>query len=120
MRGGRPWEGVFVILSIISFLLIAAQAADDDLGWEMDFDDPLHDPFQTFTIPEFGAEMTPPGKILNSSRETNAGAEPAGGQLLVIEDLSYMRPASNSSEKEERYRWANFSIELPEGWDPAL
>ncbi|MDD2637484.1 MAG: hypothetical protein WCY97_05975 [Methanothrix sp.] len=101
-------------------MLIAAQAADDDLGWEMDFDDPLHDPFQTFTIPEFGAEMTPPGKILNSSRETNAGAEPAGGQLLVIEDLSYMRPASNSSEKEERYRWANFSIELPEGWDPAL
>ena len=83
----------------------------------MDFSDQFSMP----PIPGFGSEMSLDGATPNPSRETDLGAELARGRRLAIEDLSSLRPDLKSGDEGEgRYRGANFSFELPAGWNAAL
>jgi hypothetical protein len=118
MRGLRA---VFVVFAIVSFLLISASGADEGLRWaKMDFADQFSMP----PIPAFGSEMSLDSAISDLSRETKVGGELARGRRLVIDDLSPLRSDSKGGEEEveeeERYRGANFSFELPPGWNAAL
>lgn len=119
MGGVRPSGGVFVggtvvLLAVVSFFLVLASGADEDLIWKLEFDDAFVAP----PIPGFGLEMGLDGEVSNPSDEANFGTERTRGHRLVMEDLSDLRPGSRSGEVgEERYRGTNFSLEIPPGWD---
>jgi len=115
MRGLRA---VFVVFAIVSFLLIPAAGADEELRWtKMDF----ADQFSMLPIPAFGPEMSLDGAISDPSSETEVGGGLARGRRFVIDDLSTLRPDPKGGEEGgERYRGANVSFELPPGWNAAL
>ena len=104
------------IFFLAFFFLLSPSGADEVLRWEMGFDDQ----FQMPPIPGFESEMSLPGVTPNLSLDADAGAEPTGGRRLVLEDLTALRPDSTSwEEDEERCHRANFSFELPPGWNAA-
>jgi hypothetical protein len=101
------------VLALALFVLVPSSGAIVGFSWEMDFEDQ----FQMPPIPGFGSEMSLPEEISNLSDETDVSTEPTGGRRLVMEDLSPLRPDSNSGEEDdERYHRANFSFELSPGW----
>jgi hypothetical protein len=112
----RGLGAFFVVFAVVSFLPIPASVADEGFRW-MDFPDQFSMP----PIPGFGSEMSLDGAISGLSRETEVGGGPARGRRLSIGDLSSLRPDPKGGEDEvERYRGANFSFELPPGWNAAL
>lgn len=107
------------MLTIVSFFFIPTSGAQESSDWDLDFGDLL----ELNLDPNFGADMNLnedlADEISNDSYDTNGTAEPALGQLLVMEDLSALLPDSNrTGEDENRHRGANFSFELPPGWKP--
>lgn len=115
MGGWRPLKRVLAALAIVivTIFLIPASGDDEELVWKMEFTD-------QFSIPGFGSEMSLDGKIPDISTATAAGSELASGRRLSTEDLFQLRLDPKNVEEEERYRVANFSIELPPGWNATL
>ncbi len=108
--GGAFFGGAVVLLATVSFFLVSASGADEELIWKLEFDDAFLPP----QVPRFGPETGLDGP----SVEMDEIREPGLGRRLVMEDLSDLRPGSRSGEVgEERYRGANFSFEIPPGWD---
>jgi hypothetical protein len=117
MWGWRPLKRDLVALAIaiVTFVLIPASGADEELIWKMEME--FTDQFSMLPIPGFGSEMSLDGEIPDLSTAADVG-ELARGQRLFIEDLLPLRPDSESGDEGvERYRVANFSIELPSGWN---
>ncbi len=105
------------MLAIVSFLFIPTSGAEEGFDWDVNFGDL----FELNLDPNFGAEVNPEdnfaGNMLNGSYNTNATAEPALEQRLVMEALPALLPDSNTTDEEEdRFLGANFSFELPPGW----
>jgi hypothetical protein len=106
--------GGLVILVVALFFIVPPSVAEEGFSWEMNF----ADQFQMPRIPSIGSEMSLPGETSNLSGETDVRTEPTMGRRLVMEDLSPLRPDSKRREEEiDRYRRANFSFELPPGWN---
>ena len=106
---------VALAIAIVTFVLIPASGADEELVWKMEFTDQ----FSMLPIPGFGSDTSLDGEASDLSMATGSG-ELASGQRLSIEDLFQLRLDPKNVEEEDRYRGANFSIELPPGWNATL
>jgi hypothetical protein len=108
-------RAVFVVFAIVSLFFIPVPGADEVFSW-VDFSDQFSMP----PIPGFGSDVSLDGATPDPPREMDVGAELVRGRRLVIEDLTSLRPDPKSGKDEKMYRGANFSFELPPGWNAAL
>lgn len=114
MEWGCPSVGVLAVLALALFFIVPPSAAEEGFSWELNF----ADQFQMLRIPSIGSERSLPGETSNLSGETDVRTDSTMGRRLVMEDLSPLRPDSKRREEEiGRYRRANFSFELPPGWN---